>query len=227
MVLCYGRNTPYSYDAHTPLSILCLGTFLETNGIEVEYFDERVHERARLDELLARAPRVVGFSVIGGYQIASSSRLAERVRERSPESFIVWGGIAPTALPELVLSEPFADCVALGEAEETLLELTRALRAPAPDLRAIAGIAFKENGRVIINARRPPPSVEELPFVYQGKARELLAVYLKQASIRESVGFEASRGCPYTCSFCYSPNFHGAPRVKSHEIGRASCRERV
>ena len=80
VVLCYGRNSPYDYDAHTPLSILALGTYLETKGLEVEYYDERLDALTVFDAMLKRKPLLVGFSVIGGYQIVSSARLSRRVR---------------------------------------------------------------------------------------------------------------------------------------------------
>lgn len=224
VLLCYARNTPYSYDAHTPLSILALGTYLEENGVAIEYFDERIDPAGRFDELLERRPLAVGFSVIGGYQIAASARLSRRVRRRAPGTPVVWGGIAPTTLARETAREDFVDYVVLGEGEETLLELARALRrgdGPGP----IRGLAFRRGGAVVLNPARPAPDLEALPFPYQGKARELLRRYLKRRSVREAVGYEASRGCPFLCRFCYSPNFHSDTRVKSagkiaDELGR-------
>ena len=115
VVLCYGRNSAYDYDAHTPLSILALGTYLEEKGIEIEYYDERLDPLAVLDGLLARRPLLVGFSVIGGYQIESSARLSRRVRALAPESRIVWGGITPTTLARETIEEDFIDYVVTGE----------------------------------------------------------------------------------------------------------------
>ena len=214
-LLCYSRNTPYSYDAHTPVSILALGTYLEQNGVAIEYFDERIDDRRTFDDLIASRPRVVGFSVIGGYQIASAARLSRIVRRFSPESRILWGGIGPTTLAEETLREDFVDYVVLGEGEETLLELFSALREGDSSAARVPGILFKKEGRIRRNRLRPFPDVEKLPFVYQGKALTMLKRYLKRSLIREAVGYEVSRGCPFLCTFCYSPNFHNDTRVKS------------
>lgn len=210
VLLCYPANMPFSYDAHAPLSVLCLGTYLEEHGVEVEYYDERIDSPQDLRRLLARGPRIVGCSVIGGYQLVSAARVSRAARRFSPDSLIVWGGVFPTMLPETVLGEDFVDCVVLGEGEETLLELHA-----ARDLGSVAGIVYKDEGRLRRTSERRPPDLESLPFVYQGKAAELLRRHLERGSIRESTGCEVSRGCPYSCAFCYSPDFHGSVRVKS------------
>jgi radical SAM superfamily enzyme YgiQ (UPF0313 family) len=216
VLLAYGRNDAYNYDAHTPLSILALGTYLETHGVAVEYFDERVQPQARLDRLLERGPRIVGLSVIGGHQIASSARISQRVRERAPDAFVIWGGVFPTTMCDVTVSDGICDAVALGEGEETLLELYEAL-GEGRSLDDVAGLAFIRDDEIHKTAPRGMPDVESLPFVYQGKALEMLRIYMERGSIRESVGYEGSRGCPFKCTFCYSPNFHSNTRTKSVE----------
>lgn len=216
VLLCYPRNAPYSYDAHTPLSVLALGTYLETRGVEVEYFDERIDPPSRFDELLQRGPRLAGFSVIGGHQIVAAARLSRRARRLAPGVPLVWGGILPTTLPEETAREPFVDYAVRGEGEETLFELWRALERGPRAAREVAGLAFKDDdGRVARTPARPPPDLEGLPFVYQGKALGMLRRYLARRSVREATGYEASRGCPFLCTFCYSPGFHSDARVKS------------
>ena len=223
VVLCYGRNSPYDYDAHTPLSILALGTYLETKGLEVEYYDERLDALTVFDAMLKRKPLLVGFSVIGGYQIVSSARLSRRVRELNAETKIVWGGITPTTLARETIQEDFVDYVVTGEGEETLWELIRCLReGRAPE--SLTGLAHKTGGRPQVNPLRPSPDIESLPFVYQGKALEMLKRYLKIPAVREAVGYEGSRGCPFLCTFCYSPNFHANTRIKSPEKLAAELR---
>ncbi|MEE8425263.1 MAG: radical SAM protein [Elusimicrobiota bacterium] len=215
ILLCYSSNTPYSYDAHTPLSILALGTYLEKHGVEVEYYDERIDSRRRFAELAARKPRAAGFSVIGGYQIASAARLSKELRRTSPGTRIVWGGVAPTSLPEETLRESYVDYAVLGEGEATLLELYRALGTSDAAAAVVPGIAFRGKGRIERSPARPPLDIETLPFVYQGKAVEILKRYIQRGSIREAVGYEASRGCAFHCGFCYSPHFHRGTRTKS------------
>jgi radical SAM superfamily enzyme YgiQ (UPF0313 family) len=215
VLLCYPRNTPYSWDAHTPVPIFALGTYLETKGVDVEYFDERVDGRGKFDALLARRPRVVGVSIIGGYQFASARRLSRIAKRLSPGSTVVWGGVGPTTLPDLSIAEPEVDFVALGEGEETLHELYEALADADSPPASVPGLLYQEDGAIRRTPTRAFPDVEALPFVYQGKAEEGLRRYLERGTIRETVGYEVSRGCPFLCSFCYSPNFHNDTRTKS------------
>ncbi len=225
VLLCYSRNTPYDYDAHTPLSILALGTYLETKGVNVEYFDERVQTKQYFDALLARRPSVVGFSVIGGFQLSSASKLSKQVRESSPGTCIVWGGVFPTTMAELTLQESYVDAVVISEGEETLLEMYHALHN-GTSLTEVPGLVTRDDaGEIVRTAKRSLPSVEELPFVYQGKALDMLRMYIERGSVREAVGYEGSRGCPFKCTFCYSPNFHDNTRTKSVEKVRSELQQ--
>lgn len=214
VLLCYARNTPFAYDLHAPVPIFALGTYLEERGFAVEYFDERLDPPRRFEELLARGPLLAGFSVLGGYQITASARLSRLAKTLAPGTPVVWGGITPTILTRETAAEPFVDFAAFGEGEETLLALARALR-DGGDATGVAGLAFRRGGEVVVGPRRPPPDLETLPLPYRGKARALLKRYLERGSVRELCGYEASRGCPFTCGFCYSPGFHSDTRVKS------------
>jgi radical SAM superfamily enzyme YgiQ (UPF0313 family) len=63
-----------------------------------------------------------------------------------------------------------------------------------------------------------------LPFPYSGKALELLPAYLEKRKIRERVGYEMTRGCPFSCRFCYTSilnNGHSSTKSVekiSHEL---------
>jgi hypothetical protein len=69
VVLGYANASPFPYHAWTPLAILSLGAYLEQNGVEVEYFDERIHRKERLRELVSRKPLLVGLSTMTCFQI--------------------------------------------------------------------------------------------------------------------------------------------------------------
>jgi radical SAM superfamily enzyme YgiQ (UPF0313 family) len=214
VLLCYSRNSPYEYDAATPVSILALGTYLESKGVAVEYFDERIDPQRRFRGLVSQRPIAVGFSVIGGYQLYSSARLSRIARSISADIPIVWGGICPTTNTEQTLRETFVDYAVIGEGEETLLELVEAIKS-GRDPAGLPGIATWSDSKVCKGPPRDPPDVESRAVLYSGKAESMLKRYMKQGTIREAVGYEISRGCPFTCSFCYSPNFHNRTRTKS------------
>ena len=82
------------------------------------------------------------------------------------------------------------------------------------DLSKVAGIVYKQDGQIVKNPRRARvKNLEEIPF----PAWELFPVhnYQKQKRSDESETVEvslpliATRGCPFVCTFCTSPDMWG------------------
>jgi radical SAM superfamily enzyme YgiQ (UPF0313 family) len=217
ILLVYANASPFPYHAWTPLAILSLGAYLERQGIEVEYFDERIHRRARLKELVRRNPLLVGLSTMTCFQIKNTLRIAKLVRKIAPGISLVWGGTHPSMMAEQTLESDMVDFVVKGEGEETLLELVRALQAGMTDLSGIDGLGWKKGGKIILNRDRDFLDIEDLPFPYDGKGREILLEYVRRSGdTLENIGYESSRGCPHKCGFCYNVYFHkNVCRVKS------------
>jgi anaerobic magnesium-protoporphyrin IX monomethyl ester cyclase len=101
-----------------------------------------------------------------------------------------------------------ADYVLIGEGEYTLLELMDAFaKQTLTGLSSILGLAYKENGRVLVNSRRADiKSLDELPF----PAWDLVDVprYRKIWQERQgyySMNMVTTRGCPYHCNWCAKP----------------------
>ncbi len=226
VVLAYANASPFPYHAWTPLAILSLGAYLEQHGIEVEYFDERIHKRERFRELVRRRPHLVGLSTMTCYQIKNTLNLAKLARKIRPDIPLVWGGTHPSMCAEQTLESELVDFVVKGEGEQTLLELVRALREGKTDFSDIDGLGWKSNGKQILNRDREFLNIENLPFPYDGKGKEILKEYLKKTDSLENIGYESSRGCPYKCGFCYNVYFHkNVCRVKSLEKVRSELQK--
>lgn len=226
VVLAYAHASPFPYHSWTPLSILAPGAYLEKHGIEVEYFDERIHTKKRFKQLIKRNPLLVGLSTMTCYQIKNTSRLASHIRDISPEVPIVWGGVHPTMCAEQTLESKLVDFVVRGEGEQTLLELVKALNDGRKDFGGIDGLGWRKDGAIILNKDRSFMDINELPFPYDGKGREILATYLAKKNTLENVGYESSRGCPFKCGFCYNEFFHrNVCRVKSLEKVKAELQK--
>lgn len=222
VVLAYANASPFPYHSWTPLSILSLGAYLEKHGIEVEYFDERIHKKERFKQLIKRKPLLVGLSTMTCYQIKNTLRLAKLARKINPEIPLVWGGTHPSMCAGQTLESELVDFVVKGEGEQTLLELVHVLQEDEKNFEEIKGLGWKNNGKRIVNRDREFLNIEDLPFPYNGKGREILKEYLKKTDTLENVGYESSRGCPYKCGFCYNVYFHkNICRIKSLEKIRA------
>jgi anaerobic magnesium-protoporphyrin IX monomethyl ester cyclase len=127
-----------------------------------------------------------------------------------------------------MLYTPALTACALGEGEEIINDLVDALVA-GKNLAEVQGIAyFDENGNYRKTERRlrikevddiPLPSWEEIPI------ENYLAAGLGNGTLeRRAMPMLASRGCPYTCTFCSSPSMWGIrwvsrnPRLVVDEI---------
>lgn len=123
-------------------------------------------------------------------------------REHRKDRPIILGGPLVTSLPELMLRETQADYAVVGEGELTLIELLDHLmgRPGAPHPRDIAGLAWRDpDGRVVQNPRRPQMwDLDAVPF-------QDLAVWpsVQKTGRSTEIYFQATRGCPMSCSFCF------------------------
>ncbi|MBI4709962.1 MAG: cobalamin B12-binding domain-containing protein [Nitrospirae bacterium] len=180
VVLAYANASPFPYHAWTPLAILSLGAYLEQRGIEVEYFDERIHKTERFRELASRKPLLIGLSTMTCFQIKNTLRLAKLARKINPKIPLVWGGTHPSMMAEQTLESEFVDFVVKGEGEQTLFELVQALQTGKTDLSAINGLGWKGSGKNIQNKDRDFLDIETLPFPYDGKGREILRMLLQR-----------------------------------------------
>lgn len=158
-------------------------------------------------------PDLVGVSCIYSSQFPNVLEVCRAAKRVSSEIVTIIGGTHPTFLTRQSLRYPEVDLVARGEGEWTLRELVRqSQKGRGPE--GIAGLAYRRNGEVVMEADRPPAPVDELPF----PARELFPV-TKYSELGMPMGsvykqkpymnLITSRGCPYRCTFCSSTGFWG------------------
>lgn len=98
-----------------------------------------------------------------------------------------------------------ADEIVLGEGEITLLELVNA-KKEGKDTTEIAGIAFKKDGEVVKNPKRPIlTELDSLPI----SAWDLIDIEPYKEAWKQhgyfSVNVATTRGCPYKCNWCAKP----------------------
>ena len=152
--------------------------------------------------------------IIGISCMFSSSWLFDRglirfIRKRFPDSFIVLGGEHATACAEYILSscEEVNLCVQ-GEGEETLVELVDVLRGKG-NLSSVSGIVYRSpNGIENTSRRERVRDVDDIPR----PAWDLVPMgnYFERKlghgfSNGRNMPIMATRGCPYQCTFCSSP----------------------
>jgi anaerobic magnesium-protoporphyrin IX monomethyl ester cyclase len=185
-----------------PLSLLHLGAVLEGRR-PWEIVDgnrERDPVRSALDRLAARPHALVGVTVMPGPQVLPAIEISAAIRRAHPAVPIVWGGYFPTLYPDAAINAPYVDQVVRGQGEATLLDLLDAPDRATP--KEVAGLTWKDGGRVVHNPERSVIPSGALPPLPYGRIRDLDG-YLPQSFLgRRTAVHQAAIGCRYKCGFC-------------------------
>ena len=162
--------------------------YTDTASITLQYAPEHTWQRLGASD-------VVGISAITR-TAQPAYELARLVRLTNPQAIIVFGGPHVTALPEEALAH--GDLVVRHEGDRTILDVLERVRLDpgAPDWRGLAGAAYRDGERVVVEPARAfltSEELNELPFPTFPKEVE--------KSISHHVMI-TSRGCPHGCRFC-------------------------
>lgn len=149
-------------------------------------------------------PAVVGFSTYV-WNERNSHRLAAAVKERFPESLVVFGGPQiPNRPSDYLERHPWVDLLVHGEGETAFTGLLRESLEEAPDWNRVPGLSFLEGPEQRFSA--PGQRMKELNFpspYLEGYFDELVEqVRAKNPYASLMACMETNRGCPYSCSFC-------------------------
>ena len=150
-----------------------------------------------IDRLKQTAPDVVGFSVVTN-QWPYAKKLAAWVREATSVP-LVCGGIHAMAAPEEILQTGLFDYIFRGEAEEAFLEFAEKI-AREENIAEIKNLGLIQNGNIQINPVRPLPDLKKLPF----KDYDIFDFQKIIDAKNGWVGLMASRGCPFSCTYCFN-----------------------
>jgi anaerobic magnesium-protoporphyrin IX monomethyl ester cyclase len=112
-----------------------------------------------------------------------------------------------------------ANCIIIGEAENTLLEIADMLKAGKEDWASINGIVYRQDGHTVRTAARPVKTdLDSLPF----PAWDLVDVEKYRQAWLQSSGYFSmnmgtTRGCPYKCNWCAKPIYGNRYNARSPE----------
>lgn len=201
-----------------PLSVLSLGAVLE-GRYEYDVVDGNMDPHA-VETTLRRLdgrPGVLALTVMPGPQVVSAIALSEAVRARHPQVPIVWGGYFPTLYPNAAVNAPYVDYVVRGQGEDTLLELLERLPDAGPppvtdsgltsatDLSAlatVAGLTFKDHGRIVHNPDRDFRSPGDFPPLPYERVAPVERYLVPSFMGTKTAVHQAAIGCRYRCTFC-------------------------
>ena len=220
-------TTAYGTLRCPPIGLAYVAASLEARGFQVSILDAVGEDPRQItpdrdphfvrvgltdDEILARIPSdttILGVSCMFSEEWPLTRHIIQTLRQALPNVPFVGGGEHITAAPEFSMRDCSAlDVCVLGEGEETLVDLVEAIRDGRP-FDQVPGISFLDRGTYRRTDRRvrireieriPRPAWHLVP----------LANYLDNGfgygigRVR-SYPLLASRGCPFECTFCSSP----------------------
>ena len=118
----------YQEDNEFPLGQAYLAAALKREGVDVKIYCQDIFHYS--NEELTEFLKNESYDLIGiGFMAARFKEtildLCATVNKFKKNAWLVLGGHGPSAIPEHVLEETSADIVAIGEAEETIVELLK------------------------------------------------------------------------------------------------------
>jgi radical SAM superfamily enzyme YgiQ (UPF0313 family) len=153
------------------------------------------YDKIVVDKVIESKPDLIGFSVVSDtYNWAC--KIAKEIK-RKRDIPIIFGGMHPTSLPDLVIKNDFVDYICIGEGEESIVEFVDAL-SQGKNTTFIRNIWSKKNNEIIKNQLRPLISdLDSLPF----PDKDIFHRIHKEAT--QHYHIYAGKGCLYDCTFCH------------------------
>jgi len=190
---------------------------LQQANVEVRVLDLVVYPSSESDlaQLLDEfKPDLVGLTAVT-MNIDRAFAVAEDVKRLAPEILTVMGGPHVTfSARESLAACSALDAAVLGEGEQTLVELCRAVER-GQRLDSVKGLVFRSEQGVCFTGRRGfIRNLDRLPM----PARHLLPLGRYRA-LGMPISMTTSRGCPHACIFCVGRRMVGA-RVRFHSPAR-------
>jgi len=191
-------------------------TIIDAHGEGLEnYYSYKEKFRLRglgVDEVVARIP--VNMDIIGISCMFTSLwpiviDMAEAIKLAFPSSKLILGGEHGTGSPEHALTTAPFDLVVMGEGEDIFTELLQRY-AKNEDWNDVSGTAVRLGDKIIVNDRKPRiKKIDDIPLpnwdlIPVDKYHKLNQPH--GASQGKFMPMLATRGCPFQCTFCTSPN---------------------
>ncbi|MCF8256466.1 MAG: B12-binding domain-containing radical SAM protein [Flavobacteriales bacterium] len=155
---------------------------------------------------------VICFSFMFTNNWLYDRHLVAEVRRAFPHAIMVAGGEHATAAPEFCLHQaPGLDHIVLGEGEATIIDLLTNCKNP----QDVDGIVYRDGDGIRVNRKGSVKRISAIGNIAR-PAWELfpLSKYFENGVAYgiyrgRTLPVMASRGCPYDCTFCSSPQMWG------------------
>jgi radical SAM superfamily enzyme YgiQ (UPF0313 family) len=154
-------------------------------------------EEQFVERIRREAADIIGFSVVTN-QWPYARKLAAWARGAT-DALLVCGGIHTMAAGDQVLQSGNFDYIIRGEAEEAFAEFVEKINN-RQNVLEVKNLGYLRDDKVQLNPLRPLPDLNILPF----KDYEIFDFQNIIDAKNGWVGLMASRGCPFSCTYCFN-----------------------
>jgi len=219
----YGLRTLSSVlkDHGHEAQVICMPDFAgDGESHHVKMSEERYSPQV-IDQMIEtmQGADLVGITLMTHY-FDSAKQITKAVQERLGVP-VIWGGFHPSVRPDECIHH--ADYVAIGDAEDLILQLVEAMAAGTEDdLHHIKSLIWKQDETVVRNAvgsleqdldAYPAPDFgrDDHWILFEGQilpvTKDLLRRYLHNGTVSRMFGRTGyqtmtGRGCPHACTYC-------------------------
>jgi len=202
------RRFKCSYNAPTfllpPLELLSLGGIAsQKNYCQTRLIDAIAQNISpeKLRTLISGYRPDLIVTLTGVESFSDDTALLSDIKSLIPQSGIVIFGYLATLFPEEILQKSRVDYCLINEPEETFSKLLDRLNSGG--LLDIPGLAYRKDGRPILNQPRPRiEDLDRLPFPDRSLVNNRW--YSEPMMGMPFTTVQSSRGCPYGCAYCVS-----------------------
>ncbi len=189
---------PYPSPQSIPLANAFLQSYLTTKSSvqpqisRVDFFPGReTHEY--VNKLTTENPLAIGFSMYV-WNRKLCVEIAEGLRKVMPSIRLFAGGPEATADPEGVLKESCFDFLVVGEGEESFAAVCERIKDNS-NVTGIPGIATVVSTQVCLEPQVPIADLDNIPSPWLNHTLD--------ASQYKGILWQLSRGCGFSCDFCF------------------------
>lgn len=196
----------YQDDNNFPLGVGYLSSVLHNEGANVSvYCMDVFHHSLRDIEIYLSNNHfdLIGVGFLAPRFEETIVDLCAVINKFKSDALFVLGGHGVSPIPEYILDRTKADMAAIGESEESILEIYNEIN-PSD----INGIAFRKNEKIIVNERRKPiKDLDSIPFplwdIFPIEEYSQGYKYIGCDDNDRLISILTSRGCTGRCGFCF------------------------
>jgi radical SAM superfamily enzyme YgiQ (UPF0313 family) len=198
--------------AYPPLGLCYLASALKAGGHEAVVLDaeaEGLGLEGVLERIASWKADMIGIQVVSPLWDAAFE-IARQLRARSTIPILIGGPHVSITAEEALEQNPYADFGAIGEGEDTIVELANCL-AQGGDVSKVDGLVYRKDGAIHrTGPRSSRTDLDSLPV--PDRSDLLMDRYLFSVPGQGNQKFTtvvSSRGCPFECTFCTEPAMFG------------------